>query len=433
MSDNLKYSWGNYPKPAVQNIIPFDSYRRNGVVPPAAIAYGNGRSYGDSCLGNNLVTMEDQAYLLDFDASTGLLKVQSGVKLKDILEVFVPRGWFISITPGTKLITVGGAIAADVHGKNHHQNGCFSECVKSFRLLMPDSEIVTCSKTENRELFKLTCGGMGLTGMIVDAQIYLKKINSQNIAQTTIKTKHLHETFDAFETYKHYKYSVAWIDCLAKGKAVGRALLTVGDFAHDQNLNYKTKNNQNIPFYFPNFTLNKTTVNIFNTLYYAKVRKAISHKTVPLDTFFYPLDSLNNWNRIYGQNGFLQYQFILPKQNSFIGLKKILNRIAETGWGSFLAVLKLYGAENENYLSFPIEGYSLALDFKIKPKLFKFLDELDQLVIQYGGRVYLAKDARISKQNFEKGYPMIEKFRSQRKKYGFDKVYQSLQSQRLSL
>lgn len=428
-------SWGNYPK--INNkVFCFDKNvtlkriidKHNDLIP-----YGNGRSYGDSALSKNIIHVRPHHYFLDFDEANGLLHVQAGVLLSEILDAFVSRGWFLKVTPGTKLITVGGAIASDVHGKNHHIAGCFSECVEMFRLMLSDGEVVTCSKQENTMLFKATCGGMGLTGVILDAKISLKKINSKYINQTTIKTRNLKETFAAFERYKDSPYSVAWIDCLAKNDDLGRCLLMVGGFADDGDFEYKLKKKVNTPFNFPSFLLNTWTVKAFNFLYYGRVRKMISTQKVDIDAYFYPLDSINNWNRIYGKQGFTQYQFILPKETSFEGLEQVLTAIADSGKGSFLAVLKLYGAANENYLSFPMEGYSLALDFKIEKGLFELLNKLDEIVLQHGGRIYLAKDARVSKEVFEQGYPQIETFRALRKKLKMNKIFNSLQSQRMGI
>lgn len=397
------------------------------------IPYGNGRSYGDSALSSNIVDIRPKNYFINFDENQGLLHVQAGVLLSEILEVFVPKGWFLKVTPGTKLITIGGAIASDVHGKNHHVEGCFSECVKEFKIMLADGKVVTCSKDTTPDLWKATCGGMGLTGIILEAKIYLKKINSQYIDQTTIKTKNLKETFEAFEKYAHMPYSVAWIDCLAKGDEIGKCLLMVGDFRDDGNLNYKTKPQKSIPFDFPSFALNNWSVRAFNWLYYGKVKERVSKQQVDIDTFFYPLDAIGHWNRIYGKNGFTQYQFILPKEKSYEGLEEILTAISKSGKGSFLAVLKLYGKANENWLSFPIEGYSLALDFKIEEGLFELLDRLDEIVVKYGGRIYLTKDVRVSKETFEKGYSKIDKFRQFRKENKMDKKFQSLQSKRVGI
>ena len=397
------------------------------------IAYGNGRSYGDSALGENIIDMRPKDYFKSFDEDSGLLEVEAGVMLSDILYSFVPRGWFLKVTPGTKLITIGGAIASDVHGKNHHVEGCFSQCVKEFDIMNSDGEVIKCSRESTPELFRATCGGMGLTGVILSAKIYLVKINSKYIDQTTIKTKNLKETFEAFEEYGGTPYSVAWIDCLAKGDEIGKCLLMVGNFRDDGKLDYKRAKQKVIPFNFPSFALNNLSVRAFNWLYYGRVKERVTKQRVDIDTFFYPLDAIGRWNRIYGKGGFTQYQFILPKESSYEGLEEILRTISDSGKGSFLAVLKLYGKANENYLSFPIEGYSLALDFKIEKSLFPLLDKLDEIVLRYKGRIYLTKDVRVSKETFEKGYPDIEKFREFRRVNELDKKFQSIQSQRVGI
>ncbi|MBT8185488.1 MAG: FAD-binding oxidoreductase [Eudoraea sp.] len=428
-------SWGNYPKVKATSVTISETNQLKSLLKEVddVITYGNGRSYGDSALNDTVVCIKPKNYFLNFDKENGLLHLQAGALLSEILEFSVPRGWFLKVSPGTKLITVGGAIASDIHGKNHHVEGCFSACVAELNLLLPNGEIVRCSQTENVDLFRATCGGMGLTGVIMDAMIYLKKINSRFIEQKTIKTKNLQETFEAFEKYKNQPYSVAWIDCLAKNNKMGRSLLMTGDFSNDGRLDFKPRKKLNVPFYFPSFVLNTLSVKIFNSFYYGKVKSGITESLVDFETFFYPLDSINNWNRIYGKNGFTQYQFILPKDNSFQGLEEILKAIASSGKGSFLSVLKLYGKENENYLSFPIEGYSLALDFKIEKGLFRLLDDLDKIVLNNGGRIYLAKDARVSKETFEQGYPKIAEFRKLRKQYNMHEKFNSIQSKRLGI
>lgn len=426
-------SWGMFPKIitkkfSLRNTAALKSYIEE---VDEFIPYGNGRSYGDSALNKNVLHVKPYNNFLAFDEEKGLLRCQAGVLLCEILDSVVRKGWFLKVTPGTKLITVGGAIASDVHGKNHHVEGCFSECVEEFSIMLPNGETKLCKKGD--ELFYTTCGGMGLTGVILSATISLKKINSKNIKQTTIKTKNLEETFEAFEKYQDMPYSVAWIDCLAKDDALGKCLLMVGDFADDGDLDYKSKKKLSIPFNFPSFALNNLSVKAFNWLYYAKTKDGISKQKVDIDTFFYPLDAIGNWNRIYGSGGLTQYQFILPKEQSYEGLKEILGKISDSGKGSFLAVLKLYGKANDNYLSFPMEGYSLALDFKLEDGLFELLDALDKVVVKYNGRIYLTKDVRVSRETFEKGYAQIEKFREFRKANGMDTKLNSLQSKRVQI
>jgi len=426
-------SWGNYTKPVCNEHEFLDEMalaklndQYNVLIP-----YGNGRSYGDSALAPDVAIVKSHNHFLDFDPDTGILHVQSGVILADIIDTVVPQGWFLKVTPGTKLITIGGAIASDVHGKNHHLEGAFSETIINMRLMLPSGEIVNCSKHENVDIYRATCGGMGLTGIILDAKLSLKKIPSSYIKQTTVKADNLKELFDAFEQYKSSSYSVAWVDCLANKENLGRGKVMIGEFTAGRGLSIIPKVKLSVPFMFPRFILNKYTVNTFNWLYSARVKEGTSQQIVDINSFFYPLDSINHWNKIYGRQGFIQYQFILPKKQSYEGMKDILKVIANSGKASFLAVLKLYGKENDNYLSFPMEGYSLALDFKMEDGLLELLNSLDEKVLKYEGRIYLAKDARVSKRVFESGYPKLEEFRAVRKKYNMDKKYHSYQSMRI--
>lgn len=428
-------SWGNYPKiPSCAR--PFE-YCRDAVgyfeQEPAFIPHGNGRSYGDSALGEQVVTMRDHDWFQSFDALTGQLVVSSGVLLSEILRVMVPKGWFLKVVPGTKFVTVGGAIASDVHGKNHHNAGCFSESVLWFKLMLPNGQLATCSTSENPELFRATCGGMGLTGIIVEAALQLKTIHSRHIVQELVITENLEDTFSAFESHSSQEYSVAWIDCMAQGDKLGRSVLNCGHFSSDGCLTKSQGNTMSVPFNFPSFALNKFSVSAFNELYYWSNKRKAHYCTVDYESFFFPLDSILSWNRIYGKQGFVQYQFILPKEVSFNVIAVLLRKISAAKMGSFLAVLKLYGPENENFLSFPMEGYSLALDFKLQPGLFDFLTELDEIVVTNGGRIYLAKDARMSKAHFQASYPRLQKFIELREKFDMHTQYQSAQSIRLGL
>ena len=428
-------SWGRYPiidctrrtfgdKSALRALLD----RESGLIPR-----GNGRSYGDSALNDTIVDVRPYDLFLDFTEETGLLHVQAGALLADILETFVPRGWFLKVTPGTKFITVGGAIAADVHGKNHRVEGCFSNCLEDFTIMLADGRTVRCSLLNYPELFKATCGGMGLTGVILDARIYLQKINSIHIDQITIKTRDLKDTYETFRHYSNMPYSVAWLDCLAKGNEIGKGLLMAGDFMDDGKLDYRIKRQTRIPVNFPNFAVNSFTIKAFNWLYYNKATERISKQTLTIDPFFYPLDAFGNWNYIYGKNGFTQYQFILPLETSYDGLEEILTVISKSGKGSFIAVLKLFGKANANYLSFPLEGYSLSLDFKIEKGVFDLLEMLNEIVLKYQGRIYLAKDVSTSREIFEQGYPMITRFREFRTKNRMNTKFQSMQSKRLGI
>jgi len=397
------------------------------------IAKGNLRSYGDSALANTHIDMLDYDSFISFDQRKGILVAQSGVLLSDIIEVVVPKGWFPFVVPGTKYITLGGAIAADIHGKNHHKEGCFSSFVESFTLVLPNNKEIICSSSENNELFYATFGGMGLTGVIKDATLRLKKINSTYINQKTYKAMNLKEAFEVFEKVSKSSYSVAWIDCFSHGREIGRSIIMTGEFLDDGQLDFIPKKKINIPFHFPSFIMNPIFIKIFNLLYFNKHIAKVSQRKVDFDSFFFPLDSINNWNRIYGKKGFFQFQFILPKSKSFNGMKKILSSISEAKTGSFLAVLKLYGKSNQNLLSFPMEGYSLALDFKKSKKNIELVNNLTDYVISLGGRVYLAKDSLLTEDQFNKCYKKSKLFRDIRSQFGFNKHLNSNQSIRIGL
>jgi len=305
---------------------------------------------------------------------------------------------------------------------------------------MGDGESVVCSKEKNSDLFEATCGGMGLTGVIVSVKFQLKKIETSYIHQTTIRADNLAELLNLFEENRHFTYSVAWIDCLKKGKDFGRSILMLGEHATVDQLNDKQKQDPlklpkktaiAFPFYMPSWLLNNFTMRLFNFFIYHKNFKKKKVSNVPYEPFFYPLDAILHWNRGYGKKGFVQYQFVIPLENKN-GLIAILNKIAQKGWGSFLAVLKVFG-EQEDLISFPMEGYTLALDFPVRDNLFEFLEELDKIVLEYNGRIYLSKDARMKSDTFWNGYSNAKKFASVIEKYDAEKKFSSVQSSRLSI
>jgi decaprenylphospho-beta-D-ribofuranose 2-oxidase len=428
--------WGNYPVvEAKQHVVRDVEKLRSFLASDSClkIARGLGRSYGDSSLAEAVILTRPYGCITAFDEEKGVVGCEAGVSLEELIEAVLPRGWFLKVTPGTMHITVGGAIASDVHGKNHHTAGCFSESVLSFELLLADGSIVSCSKNENPDLFRATCGGMGLTGVILHATLQLQKVSSARIRQMTIKAKNLAEIFRAFAEYASWPYSVAWIDCLASGESLGRSLLMVGDHVQGGELRYEIKKPLSLPFHFPSWWLNRYSVSLFNHLYYGRRRASPKEETVGIDSFFYPLDAVANWNQMYGRNGFTQYQCVMPVDASQEGLRAILQKIGRSGMGSFLAVLKLFGKANENCLSFPMTGYTLALDFKVQDRVFALLNELDSIVRDHGGRLYLTKDVRMAQSMMHKGYPKLEQFLNIREKYGLKEKFHSLQSQRLEL
>lgn len=398
-------NWGNYPivektfksEDSIAKVKEFVTSHHE------VIARGNGRCYGDASLAENIFSTHRLNKFISFDRINGIIECESGVLLSDILEVTVPQGYFLHVTPGTKFVSVGGAIASDVHGKNHHAEGCFSEFVLSFSLMKENGEVITCSREENADVFWSTIGGMGLTGIITSASIKLKNIESTYIRQESIKAENLDEIFQLFDESESWTYTVAWIDCLQKGNAIGRSILMRGEHAikaelpqklQNEALKPKKKFSPTVPFYFPSFVLNSLSIKIFNWLYFNKQTKKEVHSFIDYETFFYPLDAINDWNKIYGKKGFIQYQMVIPKAKGKEGMTKILETIAKSGNGSFLAVLKLFGKNNpQAYNSFPIEGYTLALDFKVNNKLKKLVKDLDAIVEEFGGRIYLTKDS----------------------------------------
>jgi decaprenylphospho-beta-D-ribofuranose 2-oxidase len=442
MSTKKIANWGNYPfinsdertfsfmkelKQYVQQVKGF-------------IPRGNGRCYGDASLAENIICTTRFDKILSFDVKTGVFECQSGIILDKVLEVIVPKGWFLPVTPGTKFITIGGAVASDVHGKNHHVDGCFSHHVEEMDVMLADGTILTCSPEKHTDLFEATCGGMGLTGVITRVKFRLKKIETSYIRQKQVKAANLDEVIRLFEEYKDYTYSVAWIDCLKKGKDFGRSILILGEHATLEELNNSQKkdplhlpNKKQItfPFNLPSWVLNKFTVSVFNFLYYLKNFKKEINNVVSYEPFFYPLDAILHWNRGYGEKGFVQYQFVLPLEAKQ-GLVDILRLISDNGLGSFLAVLKVFGKQ-ESLISFPMEGYTLALDFPVRKGLMEFLDQLDEIVIRYGGRLYMSKDARMKPEILGSGYKHLPQFIDIVRKYNPEGRIRSIQSDRLSI
>lgn len=427
------HGWGGYPITEASVVTPLsitackDCFNISPLIPR-----GMGRSYGDSANAANVLQSTYLDHFIAFDQAIGLITVEAGLTIRDLLKVIVPKGWLVPVTPGTSYVTVGGAIASDVHGKNHHVAGTFGQHVQSITLLLGTGETVTTSRTENPDLFHATCGGMGLTGMILSATIQLVPIQSAAINQTTIKTSCLEEACEAFEANSSATYSVAWIDCVTTGKGLGRSVLMLGEHAKTGELAINLKDSIQVPLHAPSFLLNKASVSAFNALYYGKAPQRKT-ETISMLPFFYPLDAIGGWNKLYGKAGFVQYQFVLPKTDGVANMHRILQRIAESGAGSFLAVLKQFGEANDNLLSFPMAGYTLALDFKLTNKTISLLKSLDDMVVGVGGRIYLTKDALMTEMAFKTTYPRWQEFEAVRHKYGAIGKFASTQSQRLGL
>ena len=388
------------------------------------IARGNGRSYGDAAVNPDLtVSMLTMDRIWAFDDETGLLTCEAGVLLADILRTFAPRGWFPPVVPGTRFVTVGGLIAADVHGKNHHHDGTFGAHVESLTLALANGELRQCSATDNAGLFRATIGGMGLTGVILSASFRLRRIETAYVLQETLAARDLDTVMALFEESRDWPYSVAWIDCLARGRALGRALLLRGWPLDRRSLPARLARaplrpgpagRLIVPLDAPPALLNRVSIRLFNELYYRLGRARGGARPVHFEPFFFPLDRIEAWNRLYGRNGFVQYQCVLPKRESPAGIAALLARVAAAGQGSFLAVLKLLGPGRGGLLSFPMEGYTLALDFPLRAGTLPLLDALDAITHAHGGRVYLAKDTCCAPERIRRGYPEWTAFQAAR-------------------
>ena len=436
--------WGRYPvlQARVHRPRSLEALRQLVVSEPSLIARGNGRAYGDSAI-NTAATVETRHLnrMIAFDPQTGQLIAEAGVLLGDIITAFLPRGWFPMVSPGTKFVTLGGAIAADVHGKNHHKDGSFRACVDWVDIMGPDGETRHCAPQGDAALFDHTLGGMGLTGIILRAAIRLRPVETAWIRQTTMAAPNLKAAMAAFEAAQDFTYSVAWIDCLGTGANLGRSLVMLGEHALRADLSLrqaqapfriKPKRKLGIPFDFPAFALNSATVRAFNALYYRAGAKKTDTQLVDWDSYFYPLDAILGWNRIYGRKGFAQFQCALPLDRSEAGLTALLSEIAKAGSGSFLAVLKRFGKQDSAF-SFPMEGYTLALDFPVTPKTLALLERLDQITIDHGGRFYLAKDSRMTGATLRASDPRTPDFQAHRDSHGFTSRFRSAQSERLAL
>jgi len=411
-------SWGRYPQHRA-NLIPlhwqsdFPAVTQNkhqGILP-----VGMGRSYGDVCLLNegNLLVTTGMNRLLAFDPSTGVLTAESGITLAQILDFAVPRGFFLPVTPGTKYVTLGGAIANDIHGKNHHIAGTFGRHVPAFELVRSDGSRRICSATENPELYAATIGGLGLTGLITWAQLKLRPIVTRKVDYEGIQFHGVDEFLDLTNQAGDIEYTVSWVDVTSTGKNFARGIFMQGDHSEIPGpLTISPEPKLFFPFEAPGFALNSASVSLFNTAFF---HKQIHKRVVALqdfEPFFYPLDKVLHWNRMYGKGGLLQFQYVIPWDNARVGTIAILQEVAKSGLASFLAVLKAFGdVPSPGMMSFPKPGITLALDFPIKPdRSFPLFHRLAEMTREFGGRLYPAKDAAMTPGQFQAFYPQWQQF-----------------------
>ena len=412
MVDTLVQSWGrlNNESHKAQNINHYDDLFNSPDSIPG-IAFGMGRSYGDICLNSNgnIWLTRGLNKFKSFDPITGLLRCQAGVTLKEIQDVFIPQGWMLFVSPGTQYVTVGGAIANDIHGKNHHRYGSFGNHVRNILIKRTSGEYISCSPENSFDWFQATVGGMGLTGVILEAEFQLIKIDGPWLETETIPYDSLEEFFNLSDSSEdHWEYTVSWIDCLSKSNR--------GIFLRANHSKYQAEaplfSQKTLPFTPPFSLINQLSLKPFNQAYFSfnkfKNTKSYQH----YQNFFYPLDSVLKWNKAYGPKGFYQYQFVIPREHGLENTREILSEISHSGQGSFLAVLKTFGdIPSVGMMSFPEKGVTLALDFpNLGKKTMSLLEKLDGIVQNAGGKIYLAKDARLSKSFFELSYSRLDQF-----------------------
>lgn len=412
-------SWGRYPKSAGAQVVPLYwpsqvpvLNRLSGPV----LAYGKGRSYGDCCLNGGGILLHTKGFdrFHKFDANSGILRCDSGVSLEAISGLTVPSGWFLPVTPGTQFVTIGGAVANDVHGKNHHRAGSFGCHVTCFEVLRSDGQTIFCSREKNPDLFAATIGGLGLTGLILWVELQLQQVKGPFIDYEQIRFRRLEEFFDlSAASDEEHEYTVAWLDCVATGKKIGRGLFMRGNPSERVAESSRTRSGSSSMrgFDAPEILINRITSRAFNSLYFHRQLHERAKYNVHFKDFFYPLDRVPEWNRLYGRRGFLQYQFVVPRDKGSI-VQEILQTIEKSRLVCTLAVLKIFGhRRSPGLLSFPRPGITLALDFPNEGnKTLDALNLFDELVVAADGAVYPAKDARMSPANFRSFFPKWKDF-----------------------
>ena len=423
-----------------------DDVRRALAAPHARgiLARGLGRSYGDAAqnAGGDVLCMGGMRAVRDFDVQAGRITVEAGISLDRLVDLVLPFGWFVPVTPGTAHVTVGGAIASDIHGKNHHLDGGFGMNVESFLLLAPTGERLECTADGTPEVYWATTGGMGLTGVVLEATLRLEPVETSRIRVDVERASDLDDVMQRMATGDdHYRYSVAWIDCLAGGRRLGRSVLLRGDHARageltgsdrDEPLRRRRPPRLPAPPWVPRGLLNRWSISAFNEVYFRHAPKESRGRIEPLDTFFYPLDFVKGWNRLYGPDGFVQYQFVVPMEAPD-AVRTCLERLSDAGCASFLAVLKRFGPQG-GLISFPMPGWTLALDIPAHlPGLGALLDGLDEVVAGAGGRIYFAKDSRLRPELLDRLYPQLGRWRDVQRRLDPDGVMRSDLSRRLRM
>lgn len=428
--------WGRIPQPGRELL----SENLEAASVGAVLSRGLGRSYGDSSLPANpddkLVATRLANRILSFDEATGVLRAEAGLSLVELNRLFIPRGWFSPVTPGTKFVTLGGMVASDVHGKNHHREGCFGEHVRRLRLRLADDTVVECTPELEPDLFYGTIGGMGLLGHILEVEFSLQRIASPWLWTESERV----DDIDAFlaalgRAAPAWPMTMGWIDCLNAGRVMGRGILMAGRWATPEEAAHagtpRPRRERTFPFELPNWALNPLTAKLFNTAYYHRqLRRRVTRLSAP-DPFFYPLDAILHWNRAYGSRGFTQYQCVLPRAAGPTAVREFMTLLTKLGGASPLCVIKDCGAEGKGVLSFPMEGTSIAIDMAVSPGLQAIVDRLNEFVIAAGGRIYLSKDRFTRAEHFRAMEPRLPRFFALRDRWDPARRLRSAQSQRL--
>jgi FAD/FMN-containing dehydrogenase len=437
--------WGRLPRVRARVARPENLSAVDLGIDRHVLARGLGRSYGDAALAAEgvVILTERLNRFLEFDSRTGLVRAEAGTTLAEVLETFIPRGWFPEVTPGTKFVTLGGCVAADVHGKNHHRVGSFGAHVAGLELLLADGRIARCSPDVNSELFHASVGGMGLTGFITEVAFRLRPIETSYMMVRHRASRDLDESLAVFEDAAlDDEYTVSWIDCSARGRHLGRGILIRGQHARATELPrerrelaaYDARTAFDFPVDLPSWAINSLTASVFNRSYYQRQARRRGPFFASLDSFFYPLDVIGRWNRAYGRAGLVQYQCVLPPQGAERGLRQLFEALAASPVPATLGVLKRFGAEGAGLLSFPVDGYTLAIDFPARAEgLTALLDRFDEIVLEHDGRVYLAKDARLTPEIFRRMYPRFREWRKVKASVDPDNRFSSSLSRRLGL
>ncbi len=425
--------WGRYPE-VDANLARPEQYRELAAwAQQASIARGMGRAYGDAAISarGTTVLTERLDRFLDFDADTGVLRAEAGVTLDAILHAVMAKGWFLPVTPGTRYVTLGGAIAADVHGKNHHHVGSFARCVRAVELFTASGPMTCLPGTP---AFNATLGGMGMTGLIGEVEIQLKRIPSSDMLVQHVPAANLRESIALMHAAEHDDdYTVSWIDCLARGSKLGRSVFMRGHHTDGAHAHGPREAKIGLPLNVPSVALNRYTVGAFNAFYYRWEGRKIKPFRCGIEPFFYPLDGIKQWHRLYGKPGFVQYQFVVANEAAEACIGDVLKAVSSAGNASFLAVLKRFGAASDGLLSFPMPGMTLALDLPLRAGTLALLDRLDAIVLAHAGRVYLAKDARLSAASVQAMYPRLSEWQAIRRELDPDGLFVSSLGQRLEM